>query len=253
MSRLTKNKTRLTADHMRRTETRFVFEPQDIDEAAFIVKELQGMGFQYYSSEYEQQLENALKGCLYLDTDNTIMVVKSKQEDGLLCAVEDFESFYFSVNSIDIESRLTDQGIATSKLAFFPRTSREARAIYSALEKKGARPEVPEKNLTALIAMTLMQGMIVEKGVIRFVSGKEDLIGAEICTAADVGFNGATTLSTEQITIMAAFNEMAARMEQMTARIARLEDEVLPQKIEKKKPAAPAISRTGLQPKKPGG
>lgn len=243
MSELPKNKTLLTADHLRRTETRFVFEPKDIDEAAFIAKELRGMGFRYYKPEYAEQLEKSLTGCLYLDTDNTIMVIESECDDGLLCTVDEFESFYIPANSIELESRLTERDIATRKLAFFPRTSTEARAIYAALEERGAKPEVPEENPNALIAMTLMQGMLVEKGVMRFVSGKEDLIGAEICTAADVGFNSAAGLSTEQMAIMAAFNEMAARMEQMATRIARLEDEVLPQKIEKNKPVAPVLKK----------
>lgn len=242
MSKLPKNTTALTAEYCHRINERLVFEPQTMHEAAFIARELQGMGFKYYHQEYAGQLDKTLTGCLYLDTDNTIMVSEGKREDGLLCTVDEFENFYIPENMIEMESRLTDQDIATRTLAFFPRTGAEARGTFGALVQRGAVTEVPEKNASVLIAMAVTQGMIVQNGVMHFAPRKEDLIGAEICTAADLGFNSASALSVEQMTIMAAFNEMAARMEQMAARIAKLEGEILPQKIEKRKPVTPVLN-----------
>jgi len=234
VSRRQVNRAPLSADFCSRAQERLVFEPETAHEAAFIAQQLQAMGFRYYQSEYAAQMDTAVKGCIYLDTDNTIMVLESRRDDGLLCSVDDFPSFYIPENMAAAPARLTEADIAGRTLVFYPRTAAEARGIYAALTARGATPAEEAPNATIFIAMAVTQGLFVKNGVVAYAPQKEDLIGAEICTAADVGFNSASALSAEQITIMAAFNEMTARMQQMADRIARLEEEILPQKVDKR-------------------
>lgn len=233
------NRTPLSADFCHRTQERFIFEPETAHEAAFIAQQLQDMGFRYYKSEYAGELDKAVKGCLYLDTDNTIMVSESQRDDGLLCSVDDFPNFYIPENMACAPARLTEADIHGRTLVFYPRTAAEARGIYAALIARGATTAEEEPNATIFTAMAVTQGLFVKNGIIAYAPQKNDLIGAEICTAADVGFNSASALSAEQITIMAAFNEMTARMQQMAARIERLEEEILPQKVDKRGTPAP--------------
>jgi hypothetical protein len=234
------NHTPLTAEFCRNTQERFVFEPQTLHEARFIAQQLQAMGFHYYRDEYAQQLIQSVKGCIYLDTDKTIMVTDSRRDDGLHCSVDDFPHFYIPENISAAPARLTEEDVAQKTLAFYPRTAAEARGIYAALVLRGARTEEDAPNASVFTAMSVTQGMFVKNGIIRYAPRAADLVGAEICTAADLGFNSASALSAEQITLMAAFNEMTARMQQMAARIERLEAEILPQKVDKRPPAAPA-------------
>ena len=60
-----------------------------------------------------------------------------------------------------------------------------------------------------------------------------DLREARITTAADIGVGVPVSLSPEQATLMAAFNDLTARLEQVNARLERIEGEVLPKAIEK--------------------
>ncbi|HEX2753773.1 MAG TPA: hypothetical protein VHP34_11840 [Alphaproteobacteria bacterium] len=238
MSQKQINRTPLSADFCSRTQERFVFEPETMHEAAFVAQQLQGMGFRYYQPGYADQLDKAVKGCIYLDTDNTIMVSESRRDEGLFCSVDDFPNFYIPENMFAAPARLTETDIANRTLVFYPRTAAEARGIYAALIARGATTAEEDLNATVFTAMAVTQGLFVKNGILAYAPQKEDLIGAEICTAADLGFNSASALSAEQITIMAAFNEMTARMQQMAARIERLEDEILPQKVEKRKSAS---------------
>ena len=239
MSRTNINQTPLSADFCHRTEQRFVFEPQTVHEAQFIAQQLMGMGFRYYKSEYASELEKALQGSIYLDTDNTIMVSDDKRDDGLFCTVDDLPNFYIPENIAAVPARLTAEDIAGKTLIFYPRTAAEARGVYAALVARGATTVEENPNAAFFTAMAVTQGLMVKDGLMSYAPQAKDMVGAEICTAADVGFNSASSLSPEQITIMAAFNEMTARMQQMSARIEQLENEVLPQKVDKRRSAVP--------------
>lgn len=233
------NRMPLTADYCHRVAQRFVFEPGTVHEAQFIADQLQGMGFRYYQPEYPTQLDRAVKGCIYLDTDKTIMVSEGRRDDGLFCSVDDFSNFYIPENIAAAPARLTAADMTGKTLVFYPRTAIEARGIYAALVTYGATTAEDVPNATVFTALAVTQGLFVKNGVIAYAPQKEDLVGAEICTGADLGFHPASALSPEQITIMAAFNEMTARLQQMTARIERLEDEILPQKVDKRQPSVP--------------
>lgn len=230
----------LNAQFCNSTNTRFVFEPKDLREAEFIAGELLAMGFKYYRSEDAQNLQDAVGGSLYLDGDKTIMVSSASVDDGHLCSIDNLDRFYIPENALQVEGRLSSKDVQTKKLAFYPRTGSEARSVLGVLISGGAVVDGVEQPAAVLAARAVTQGIVVDRGHIRFAPASADLQGAEICTAADLGVNAVSSLSAEQVTIMAAFNEMAARMEQMAQRIARLEGEVLPEKIEKKQPAKPA-------------
>jgi|GEM_PF-1392248 len=230
----------LNAQFCSSTNARFVFEPKDLREAEFIAGELLAMGFNYYRSEYAQNLQGAVGGSLYLDGDKTIMVSSGKMDDGHLCGLDNLDRFFIPDNALLLNNRLGVDDIKTKKLVFYPRTGAEARGVLAALMSGGAVAEDGAQPAAVMTARAVTQGVLVEGGRLRFAPTAQDLQGAEICSAADIGVNAASSLSAEQITIMAAFNEMAARMEQMAQRIARLESEVLPEKIEKKQPAKPA-------------
>lgn len=233
------NRTPLTADFCHRTEQRFVFEPETVHEAEFIAQQLLGMGFRYYKSEYATELHRAVAGCIYLDTDNTIMLSNDRRDDGLFCSVNDLPSFYIPKNVTIGAARFDEKDIQTKTLVFYPRTAAEVRGLYAALVGLGATRDGDDASDQVFNAMSVTHGMFVKNGIIGYAPQKEDLRGAEICTAADMGVNGVASLSPEQITMMAAFNEMAARMQQMADRIEQLENEILPQKVEKRR-SAPA-------------
>jgi hypothetical protein len=157
-----------------------------------------------------------------------------------LCSLDNLDRFYIPENAAWQNSRLCAEDVQTKKLVFYPRTGAEARGVLAALISGGAVLAEEEQAAAVLAARAVTQGVLVSSARIRFAPTSADLQGAEICTAADLGVNAVAGLSAEQVTIMAAFNEMAARMEQMAQRLARLESEVLPEKIEKKQPAKPA-------------
>ena len=223
----------LTPEYCKEATNRLIFNPRTLAEAQFIVDQLQGMGFKYYRAEYTDQLKTTLKGSLYLDNDKTIMVSEGKTE-GIACSVDGFKQFFIPEAAPAENPRITLDDCWRKKLAFYPRTNAEARSILTALMKAGVAP--PDENVSAASMMTqaIVQGMLVRDGRIGFNPTSQDLMGAEICSAADLGVRPAVNLSVEQATIMAAFNEMGARLEQMSHRIARLEDEILPKELSKK-------------------
>lgn len=235
MSQRNVNFTPLTADFCHRTEQRFVFEPETVHEAEFIAQQLLNMGFRYYKSEYAAELNTAVAGCIYLDTDNTIMISSDKRDDGLFCSVNDLPNFYIPKNVALGPARLGEKDVQTRTLVFYPRTAHEVRGIFDALTAKGAVLADEDTPPPVFNAMSVTQGMFVKNGKIHYAPQKADLIGAEICTAADLGVSAVAALSPEQITMMAAFNEMTARMQQMADRIEQLENEILPQKVEKRR------------------
>ncbi|TAL37432.1 MAG: hypothetical protein EPN97_05160 [Alphaproteobacteria bacterium] len=223
----------LTPEYCRGVQNRLVFHPKTLGEAEFIVAQLQGMGFKYYRDEYAQQLKNVLKGSLYLDNDKTIMVTDT-QADGIACSVDGFRQFYLPAEPPSPDARLTAKDCVTRTLAFYPRTSSEARGVLQTLFAAGVTPPPEEQSVVMMMTRAVVQGMLVRDGQLTFNPAPADIRHAEICTAADLGVNAGVTLSAEQATIMAAFNEIGARLEQMSGRIARLEDEVLPKTLEKK-------------------
>ena len=225
---------RITADFCKDTTQRLVFEPKTIAEAAFIAEQLMGMGYRYYKAEYAQQLQNALEGSIYLDRDKTIMVATSKPTDqALACSVDGFKQFFIPEAPLAEDARIKGDDCLRRTLAFYPRTNGEARSILTALMKAGVECKSGDDSAAMMMTHSIVYGILVRDGCMSFGPTSQDLIGAEICSAADLGVRAGVSLSAEQATIMAAFNEMGARMEQMSQRIARLEDEILPQSVSK--------------------
>jgi hypothetical protein len=223
----------ITLELCKETKQKLIFEPRSIEEARFIVDQLKGMGYDYFRAHYANELEKTLKGCLYFDTDRTIMVSDSKQQ-GIPCSIDGFKQFFIPEGALDGNPRISLDDCWHKKLAFYPRTNAEARCILTALMKTGAVPPETNDSAASMMTQAIVYGVLVRDGRIAFGPTAQDLIGAEICSAADLGVRPAITLSAEQATIMAAFNEMGARLEQMSHRIARLEDEILPKQIEKR-------------------
>lgn len=223
---------KLTRDFLQTAKDKVVFVPATIEEAEYVVNQLQRMGYQYYKPEYAQELGKSLSGSIYLDTDKTIMVSTAKA-DGLDASADGFDNFYLSPFNADA-ARITQQELMTGTFAFFPRSTAEARGLLSALKDAGATVD-SEDGMFKLAGRAVYQGVILKGGDIGFAPSAEVLREARITTAADIGIGAPVTLSPEQATMIAAFNEVTARMEQMSARLEALEGEILPKKIEKPK------------------
>lgn len=222
----------LTREYLQATDSKVVFSPSSTEEAEYVAAQLQRLGFRYYKDEYAQQLGNAVAGSLYLDTDKTIMVSSGKA-DGVNATADGFDNFYLS--GFDASSaRITAQELLQGSFAFYPRSTAEARGLLAALKDAGAALDSDE-GMFRLAGRAVYQGVILQGGRIGFAPAPADLQQARIVSSADVGVGAPVALSPEQATMVASFNEVAARMEQMAARLARIEDEVLPKKLEKPK------------------
>lgn len=222
----------LTPEYCQTVKNRLVFNPKTLEEAQFIVGQLQGMGFKYYRPEYADQLKSTLTGSLYLDNDKTIMVSGTKA-DGVPCTVDGFRQFYLPAAPPSPDARLTPKDCLTRALVFYPRTAEEARGVLQTLFTAGVTPPPEEQSVVMMMTRAVVHGVLVRDGQLTFNPAPADIRSAEICTAADLGVNAGVTFSAEQATIMAAFNEIGARLEQMSGRIARLEEEILPKTIPK--------------------
>ncbi len=230
----------ITPEFCKDAKQRLMFRPKTLPEAQFIADQLVGMGYPYYRPEMPSKLDLALRGGIYLDLDKTIMVVESPPNEQILnCTVDDFRQFFVPEAPLDENARLKDEDCRRRTLAFYPRTNNEARAILTTLMKAGVPAPVEDGSAAMMMTHAIVYGILVRDGRMSFGPRPQDLIGAEICSAADLGIRAGITLSAEQATIMAAFNEMGARMEQMSQRIARLEEVVLPKEITKKPLPAP--------------
>ncbi len=234
---MTENRLPLTRNYCSETKEKLIFHPETADEAKFIGEQLNGMGFRFYKEEYRTQMSVAAAGCIYLDTDKTIMVTDDRRHDGILCSPDHFEAFYMGEGQ-RIKGRIPDDEFRQHHMVFYPKTLTEARSIMGVFNQAGLEIEMPEQGFALPVSRAAMQGIAVKDGIVRFSPTPEDLRDAEICTAADIGVLARGAMSAEQVTIMAAFNEMAGRMEQMAARLARLEDEILPRDIPKGSSAA---------------
>lgn len=222
----------LTRDFLQSLDRKAVFVPSTLEEAEYIATQLQRLGFRYYKDEYAQQLDQTLKGSIYLDNDKTIMVSAAKAE-GLDVSAEGFDNFYLS--GFDAAAaRITPQELMDGVFAFFPRASAEARGLLAALKDAGAVVD-GDDGMFKLAGRAVYQGLILRGGRIGFAPSREDLHDARIVSAAELGVGVPVTLSPEQATMISAFNEVTARMEQMSARLERLEGEILPKKLEKPK------------------
>lgn len=233
----------ITGDYCRNTKERLIFHPESAEEAQFIADQFRRLGFRYYHEEYAQQMDKAALGSIYLDTDRTIMVTNTRRDDGALCTSDQFEEFFIADNSMG-EGRIPAAEFTQRHMVFYPKTLAEARGVLAALKSGGAEIENAEQGFIQPVTRAAMQGLAVKDGMIRFAPTPEDLRHAEICNGADIGVFARAALSAEQVTMVAIFNDMAARMEQMAQRIARLEEEILPQDIPKT-PAGgkPAVRR----------
>jgi len=242
---MNENRLPLTADYCRNIKERVIFHPESVEEAQFIAEQFLRLGFRYYNEGYRDQMNiAAAEGSVYLDTDKTIMVTNSRRSDGLLCTADHFEQFFLADNQMG-QGRIPPEEFAQRHLVFYPKTLTEARGVLAVLKTAGLEIERGDSDIPHMpVARAAMQGIAVRGGVIRFAPTSEDLRTAEICSAADIGVFARGALSAEQATMVAVFNDMAARMEQMAQRIARLEEEVLPQEIPKT-PASgkPAVRR----------
>lgn len=227
----------LTRDFLQASKDKVVFRPDTLEETEFIAQQLLGMGYRYYKPEYAQQLKQALKGSIYLDTDKTIMVSESLPTGGIVASSDWFEG--------DSTPMLHEPSVDVmlGKYVVFPRSMDEARNVIASLKKSGARIDSAEKPAFGFSSRAVRYGLLVKEGVIGFAPSSDDLAGAKIVQASDLGVGQPAHLSAEQSAMHAAFNEMAARMEQMSQRLARLEEEVLPKTLTKGKIAGPAGGR----------
>jgi hypothetical protein len=235
----------ITGDYCRNTKDRLIFHPESVEEAQFIADQFLRLGFRYFSEGYRDQMNvAAAEGSIYLDTDKTIMVTAGRREDGALCSPDQFEQLFLADNQMGA-GRIPPEEFLQRHMVFYPKTLTEARGVLGVLKSAGLEIERGEDDLPHMpVTRAALQGIAVRGGVIRFAPTSEDLRTAEICSAADIGVFARAALSAEQATMVAVFNDMAARMEQMAQRIARLEEEVLPQNLPKT-PASgkPAVRR----------
>lgn len=231
----TLNTSQLTQAFLTETPSRVVFRPQSLDEAEYIAQQLQAHGFQYYQKEFAGQLALTLKGSLYLDTDKTIMV-RADRIEGLLANADQF-----LLTRFDLPSRQVELDLRGASFALFPRSVAEGRRMAIALQEAGAAVPEDGSGSFAIAARAVYQGMIVKDGVLGFAPTREELQAAKVLTAADLGLGVAATMSPEQSALHAAFNEMAARMERMSAQLERLENEIVPKTLDK--PAAPKLKK----------
>lgn len=226
----------LTREFLQGATQKVVFQPATLEEAEYIGDQLQRLGYRYYQDEYPKQLAMTLKGSMYLDTDKTIMVSDAKAE-GIAATADGFDNFYtspFDAASARIKPAELMQGV----FAFFPRSTTEARGLLSALKEAGATRDGDEGTFK-LAGRAVYQGVILRDGHIGFGASPEDLREARITSASDLGIGAPVVLSPEQATLIAVFNEVTARLEKMNARLERIEDEILPKKIEKSRTALP--------------
>lgn len=222
----------LTRESLQGARDRVVFQPETLDEAQFIVQQLQGLGFKLYKPEYAQQLPVTLKGSIYLDNDKTIMVADSKTQ-GIAASADDFAFDHSFSRQIDID-------VAHGKYAVFPRSAMEARFVLAALKASGATMQEGDgKRIFAPAARAVRQGLLVKDGKITFSPSSSDLMGVKILPASDFGARHDAGMPPEQVALHSAFNEMSARMEQLSQRLERLEDELLPKTISKGKMPSP--------------
>lgn len=231
----------LTREFLAGLSAKQVFRPQSVDEAEYIASQLLGIGFPYYKPEYAAQLQKAVGGSIYLDTDKTIMVSESTP-DGTMRSADEFMVVLG-------EPRAFDKTLLEKPLAVFPRSVGEGRGVLINLASAGAIDAEETQNSFAKALRAVRQGMVVKGGKVIYGPRAEDLQGAKIVTAADLGVGIAGGMTAEQAVVHAAFNEMAARMEQMAARIERLEDAVLPKTLEKKASLPKPGPKPGIGPK----
>lgn len=228
----TSTQAKLTRDFLQTAKEKVVFVPATLEEAEYVVNQLQRLGYQYYKPEYAQELGKTLSGSIYLDTDKTIMVSTGKA-GGIDASAEGFDDFYIAPFDA-ASSRISPRELAEGVFVFFPRSTMEARGVLAALKDAGATLEGDE-GLFRLAGRAVYHGIVLRDGAIGFAPSPEDMRTARIVSSADLGVGAPVTLSPEQATMIATFNEIAARMEQMSARLERLEDEILPKKLEKPK------------------
>ena len=223
------NTSPLTREFLSTVQKKVVFEPKSLDEAEYVVQQLQALGFRYYKPEYAAQLADSLKGSVYLDTDRTIMVSTSKAE-GIFANAD-----AFATNAYSSPSRPMSVDILHGVFAVFPRSVGEGRAALIAMTEQGVVLPEGEGGTFAMAARAVYQGLLVKEGRLSFAPAGEDLQKAKILSAAELGLGPALVMSAEQSAANAAFNEMAARMQQMSAQLKRLEDEIIPKPLEKPK------------------
>lgn len=241
------NRLPLTRDYCHSVSERLVFHPETLEEVEFVAGQLQRLGFRYYSQEYPKQLAQATQGCIYLDTDKTIMVSESRRTDGIICSADHFEEFFILDNQMG-RGRIPPEEFGARHMIFYPKTLTEARGVLAVLKAAGIEVERKDDEPFQLpVTRAAMQGICVKQGVVRFSPTPEDLRDAEILGAADIGVFARGALSAEQATMVAIFNDMAGRMAQMTERIARLEKEVLPQDVPKQPGTGKLSLRGGRQ------
>jgi hypothetical protein len=245
MAELEKNIAELTPEFCRTATDRLVFNPASLEESKFIVFALQEMGFKYYHAEYAEQLAKTAKGCIYLDGDKTIMIGDDRRTDGIQCSVANFNAYFMRAEAA-AGARLNAEDVANRTLIFYPRSFHEALHAVGVLAVLGATPETAEgvgnTNFGAITMRGTKQGIVSRKGRLSAGPASDDMVGARVCTQADFG----TPLDPDagkpdNSALLAAFNEMSARlgtltawMENMSERLGAVEHEILPRTIEKK-------------------
>ena len=228
---MTNNTPAPTRDFLQASKEKVVFEPSTMEEAVYVAQQLQRLGYKYYSEDYPKQLDNALKGSIYLDRDKTIMVTPTKAV-GFQASADGFDNLYMPSSDVTA-ARIKPEEVMQGVFVFFPRTTVEARGLLVLLKNSGATIDEGDDSTFKLAGRAVYQGLILRDGRIGFAPGAADLREARITTATDLGVGVPVSLSPEQATIMAAFNDLTARLEQMNARLERLEGEILPKSIEK--------------------
>jgi hypothetical protein len=157
-------------------------------------------------------MDMAAAGSVYLDTDKTIMVSNARRDDGILCVPDQFEQFFIADNQMGT-GRIPAEEFSQRHMVFYPKTLTEARGVLAVLKSGGLDIENSADGFNLPVTRAAMQGIAVKDGFIRFAPTPDDLRTAEICSAADIGVFARAALSAEQVTMVAVFNDMAARME----------------------------------------
>jgi hypothetical protein len=234
--------TPLTTQYCKDTNKQLIFHPSTVLEAAFIAVQLQRLGFKYWREEFAAKLQDAVAGCIYLDSDKTIMVVKDKKTDGQVCNIAELPGYDEASVRAAGEVLVTRADCLNRTLVFYPRGFGEAFRALGVLAGLGVKPDDEAAGLEIFAARAAVQGLVVRDGLARLTPSLTDLRQAQILTAADLGLYPVTP-QPDNNSLLSAFNEMSARLgglagrlDDMSQRIEALEHEILPRRIEKSKP-----------------
>jgi hypothetical protein len=222
----------LTAEYCKSFKQRIAFRTGSLEEAAFVARQLQNLGFRFYS-DHANKLQVAVGGCVYLDGDKTIMVSSELVPSAKVFSLDNFSGI-FAQDGAAKGARLTAEDVKTRKLVFYPHSFSESYRAVSVLAALGAAPGLGNASLAALTAHGVNYGLVVQKGQLSAGPVAEDLEGARICTMGDFGMPLTTEIAQpDNRALLSAFNEVSAQLRKMEARLAAVEEQLKPDTIDK--------------------